>query len=518
MMSSQRSKKDNSQVRGDSFSLENHYNNMKTRTKTILAILGVFLLGALVMGASLTSDQVASAIFNETDSSINVTIQSGVYSGAMTIGGDLTLENGEIIENGTDGTVGVQTVTALTSTIDDLLNLQHTTTGSPANGIGVGVTATVETTAGNEVVGSMDFVVTDVDSASEDADFVLSMMDGGAAAAERWRTDSGGIVTQSAVSAATNAVVDVMNIKHNTSGTEANGIGLGILFTQEVTSGDEVAASIDVSASDVTGASEDFSYIVSLMAGGSAASPVWTLGSTGIATLVGGATLDNATSGTVLNITETTVNVTGNITTSGSVDIVGAGGLIMSNDETITNAVNGAVVVDGSFDITAAGGLILSNDETITNATNGTIAADGIVQAPDFALQDETEASGALTLHSVTANSGALTGATDKIEVNIPDASLLVACSLRVDVAVTNAGDNTWAAAYSGGATAAIAGAGAAAAKNTKVNTFFDANAATAIANAETDITLTPQGADFTAGDIAAVCYYYALTTLDDFP
>jgi hypothetical protein len=50
------------------------------------------------------------------------------------------------------------------------------------------------------------------------------------------------------------------------------------------------------------------------------------------------------------------------------------------------------------------------------------------------------------------------------------------------------------------------------------VNTFFDANGATAIASAETDITLTPQAANFTAGEITAVCYYYTLTALTDAP
>ncbi len=54
--------------------------------------------------------------------------------------------------------------------------------------------------------------------------------------------------------------------------------------------------------------------------------------------------------------------------------------------------------------------------------------------------------------------------------------------------------------------------------ENTKVNTMFDANGATAITSGETDITLTPQGADFTAGEITAVVYYYTLTTLDSAP
>ena len=259
-------------------------------------------------------------------------------------------------------------------------------------------------------------------------------------------------------------------------------------------------------------------------------------GITGVTTIVGATGITGATTITGAAIVTTSVDIPGaaglilendeTITNSadgvisidGALDITAAGGLVLSNDETITNAVNGAVVVDGSFDITAAGGLILSNDETITNAVNGTIAADGIFQAPALALQDATEGSGLYKCFTATASSGTLIGATDKIEVDIPSGALLVAAQLRVDVAVTNAGDNTWAAAYSGGSTAEIAAAATAAAKNTKVNAFFDANGATAIASGETDITLTPQGADFTAGEISAVVYYCTLTSLADAP
>lgn len=189
---------------------------------------------------------------------------------------------------------------ASTNTVEDVLDVERTSSGTPSAGIGTGVTLSAETSVGNVETGlTLDAVTTDVTGASEDFDFTINLMDGGSAAAERWRTDSGGIITQSAVSAATNAVVDVMNIKHNTSGTEANGIGLGILFTQEVTSGDEIAASVDVSASDVTAASEDFSYIISLMSGGSAAAARWTLGSTGLVTLVNSGTIDNTTDGII---------------------------------------------------------------------------------------------------------------------------------------------------------------------------------------------------------------------------
>jgi len=265
----------------------------------------------------------------------------------------------------------------------------------------------------------------------------------------------------SEVSALTNTVQEIMSLTHTTSGSPANGIGLEWAATQETSaSNNEDIGSVGFYMSDVTAASEDASFSVELMANGATKAQKFSVGSTGIVTLVGATTLDNTTAST-LTVTETNIGLVGATTVTGAVTISGA------------------------------------------------------VTAPSLLLVDGTEASGGLTLKTFTASSGALTGATDKIEVNIPTGSVIVACQLRVDVAVTNAGDNTWAAAYSGGSTAAIQAAGGAAAKNTKVNTFFDANTATAITASETDITLTPQGADFTAGEITAVVYYYILTPLD---
>ena len=258
------------------------------------------------------------------------------------------------------------------------------------------------------------------------------------------------------VTALTNTVHPIITMTHNTTGTEANGIGMGLRFTQEVTSGNEIGGYFNLFAEDVTSGAEDFGFEWLLMKAGAAASQAMNLTSLGVLHLINDATLDNSTNGT-LTITEPAIGLVGATSITGATDITGA-----------------------------------------------------------LTVVDATEATGGLVLNTTTATSGALTGATDKIEVDIPSGALLVACSLNVDVAVTNAGDNTWAAAYSGGATAEICAAATAAAKNTKCNAFFDANAATAIASAETDITLTPQGADFTAGDIRAVCYYYTLTSLGD--
>jgi len=163
----------------------------------------------------------------------------------------------------------------------------------------------------------------------------------------------------------------------------------------------------------------------------------------------------------------------------------------------------------GEADYSVIKDAILSAPSTIGDDTPATsIDTNGITYIDNF------ENNGGLELDTVSASSGTLTGATDTIEVNIPANSKIVACQLRVDVAVVDdAGDDTWSAAYSGGSTQAIS-SGSAAAKNTKVNTFFDENAATAITASETDITLTPNGGNFTAGEITAVVYYYKMTSL----
>jgi hypothetical protein len=88
-------------------------------------------------------------------------------------------------------------------TIDDATNsgvttinsYTHTTSGSPANGIGVGTDYIVETAGGNHTVGQVNVVVTDITDTAEDADYVVNLMAAGAAAAEVFRVGSTGLVT-----------------------------------------------------------------------------------------------------------------------------------------------------------------------------------------------------------------------------------------------------------------------------------------------------------------------------------
>lgn len=91
-----------------------------------------------------------------------------------------------------------------TLSVDDTTNagvsypgtLVHTTTSLPATGIGVGLQFQTETSASNTETGmTIESISTDVTAGSEDFDFVVKLMQNGAAAAERFRVTSAGAVS-----------------------------------------------------------------------------------------------------------------------------------------------------------------------------------------------------------------------------------------------------------------------------------------------------------------------------------
>lgn len=83
--------------------------------------------------------------------------------------------------------------TAQTNTVAYPTKITHTTTGTPANGIGVGIEFEQETSASNnEVVATIEAEVTDTTATSEDADIVFKTMSGGASASEALRINSAG--------------------------------------------------------------------------------------------------------------------------------------------------------------------------------------------------------------------------------------------------------------------------------------------------------------------------------------
>lgn len=80
---------------------------------------------------------------------------------------------------------------ASTNTVISVHRFRRTSSGTPANGIGVSIDFEVETASGNNEVGAIiESVVTDVTSSSEDFDLVLKTMASGATAAEALRIKS----------------------------------------------------------------------------------------------------------------------------------------------------------------------------------------------------------------------------------------------------------------------------------------------------------------------------------------
>lgn len=81
--------------------------------------------------------------------------------------------------------------------------------------------------------------------------------------------------------AVNNAVSQVARFTHTTSGAPANGIGAGMEFEVETAAGNnEIGATIEAIATDVTAAAEQFDLVLKAMRSGAAASEVLRLGAT----------------------------------------------------------------------------------------------------------------------------------------------------------------------------------------------------------------------------------------------
>jgi len=182
--------------------------------------------------------------------------------------------------------------------------------------------------------------------------------------------------------------------------------------------------------------------------------------------------------------------------------------------------VNGALTVIGTA---TADGLTLGANELITLGAQ-TLKHDGT----DFVFNDSVNIAGFETIKStVTTTGGGYTrkfleatgtpaGTTTYFDIalSIPASSKLLGVQLRVDTALT-AGE-TWSAAYITGSTTAIASAGTAVAKSTKVNKMHIDEITSAITN----IRITRDAGNFTnaVGVIRAIAYYEVLETLSNAP
>jgi hypothetical protein len=134
---------------------------------------GVTVDGVLLKDSQVTTDQI-----NEKTSAAGVTIDG------------VLLKDSAV--SAPDGGTFTKT-TATTNAVTQVLRVDSQSSGTPANGIGVGVEFATETAAGNTEVGAtIEAITTDVTATSEDFDLSFKTMAAGAAAAERMRVKSTG--------------------------------------------------------------------------------------------------------------------------------------------------------------------------------------------------------------------------------------------------------------------------------------------------------------------------------------
>lgn len=134
-----------------------------------------------------------SAVFNESGADKDFRVEGD--TDVNLIFGDASTDRLGIGTNTPQNKAHVQQTSATTNAVTQVLRIDSQSSGTPANGIGVGMQFAVETSAGNTEIGAtIEAIATDVTSTSEDFDLVLKTMLAGAAAQERVRIQSDGNV------------------------------------------------------------------------------------------------------------------------------------------------------------------------------------------------------------------------------------------------------------------------------------------------------------------------------------
>lgn len=128
----------------------------------------------------------------------------------------------------------------------------------------------------------------DVASAIAIPDGTVAYSSGGTLTGTAGLTYNGTLLAVTATTAATNTATEVLRLDSQSSGTPAVGIGTSIGFAAETAAGNtELGMVISAITTDVTGGSEDFAFVLRLMAAGAAATEVARITSTGVMTLAG---------------------------------------------------------------------------------------------------------------------------------------------------------------------------------------------------------------------------------------
>ena len=200
-------------------------------------------------GQDLTSSTTTFNLVNTIATSVNfagaaTAIEIGASTGVTSINNSLTVDGNLTVGNASTDTVllnanTVEVPNQVTFNIDDSVNtftgypvrVRHTTSGTPANGIGTGIQFVTETgSTVNKIGMTIEATAVDTTSATEDFDFVVRLMDDGNLVAERFRVSSvgnGTLVGNLAVNGGTISTISSTANVVNTNATQVNIAGAG---------------------------------------------------------------------------------------------------------------------------------------------------------------------------------------------------------------------------------------------------------------------------------------------------
>jgi hypothetical protein len=153
--------------------------------------------GATIGGASAAAATVTTlntsglVVFNDAGADVDFRVEGDTNANLLFVDA-----SADAVGIGTDTPAvlaHLQSTTATTNAVTQVLRLDSQSSGTPANGIGVGMQFSAETAAGNAEIGAtIEAITTDVTSTSENFDLSFKTMAAGAAAAERVRIKSTG--------------------------------------------------------------------------------------------------------------------------------------------------------------------------------------------------------------------------------------------------------------------------------------------------------------------------------------
>lgn len=189
-------------------------------------------------------------------------------------------------------------------------------------------------------------------------------------------------------------------------------------------------------------------------------------------------------------------------------DIIDTGGNKILEFSEAADAVNNFMVASA-----AAGGapdLMAVGDDTNIDVS---ITPKG---TGDVKLNGEVVINSLVNFKAAVGTSGVLAGASGAIPLNIPVGAWIIGVTMNNDVATTDDnGNGTYTAAFAGGLVANINGGNAiAAAKNTKVKQIHGCTFG--VTTGAVSIALTPNGSNFTGGEVSATVVYLTIEELAD--